>query len=178
MGVFTSFSPTRIWTVRPFGMTCARSLSLTVCLLILSGWTLRFSRTSGLNRPPARSLDKSFRNCSIEAAMSDSRAEKSLGSSAGASLPDAFCSSRAALPPFFCRHGEVAKVLLDFNKPEGARYGCRLHRRNARAPFLERMFHDVALVDFSHVGSSVGCFDSRLATLLPRGTAKCSSDRL
>ena len=73
--------------------------------------------------------------------MSDSRLEKSLGSSAGASLADAFCSSRAALPPFLCRHGEVVKSLVDC---EADLDGLR-RSRYTKGSFLERRFHDVAL---------------------------------
>jgi hypothetical protein len=73
--------------------------------------------------------------------MSDSRLEKSLGSSAGASLPDAFCSSRAALPPFLWSHGDVVNNLIDFeaalDRVEFSWY--------TKGLFLERRFHDVAL---------------------------------
>jgi hypothetical protein len=113
----TCFSPTRIWRVRPLGITCAKSPSLTVWGLLLSGWTRRLSRTSGLKRPPARSLERSFFRRSTAVSMSDSREEKSKGSSfPGVALPlpdslagDACFSSRAALPPFLRRHGEVLK---------------------------------------------------------------------
>jgi len=104
-----------ICTVRPLGITCATSLSLTVWLLLLSGCTRKFSRISGLKRPPARSFDRSFFRRSIADAMSASSAKKSKGSSPPALLPEslgAACfSSRAALPPFFSRHGEVLKPL-------------------------------------------------------------------
>ena len=75
--------------------------------------------------------------------MSDSRLEKSLGSSAGASVADAFCSSRAALPPFLRRHGEVVKNLVD---REAALDGLIRLSRYTEGSFLERRFHDVALV--------------------------------
>jgi len=99
----TSFSPIMSCTVRPFGITCATSLTFTVSLLLLSGCTRRFSNTSGLKRPPARSFERSFFNRSIVVAMSVSSSVKSDGSSFVESLEDedACFSSRAALPPFF-----------------------------------------------------------------------------
>lgn len=114
----TSFSPTMICTTLPFGITCARSLSFTVCELAFSGCTLRFSSASGLNRPPARSLERSFFRRSTVVAMSASRVEKSKGSSLLASFPplddllEAAFSSRAAFAPFFCRMCEVANGRL------------------------------------------------------------------
>ena len=108
----TSFSPTSTCTVRPFGTTCATSLKRTLDALLLSGCTRKFSSSSGLNLPPARSFDKSSLKRATAAAMSASRAEKSAGSSAGAA---SFCeaawaldSSRAALPPFL-RRGRVVE---------------------------------------------------------------------
>ena len=110
----TSFSPTNTCAVRPFSTTCATSLSRTFAPLLLSGCTRKFSSSSGLNLPPARSFDKSSFKRSTAAAMSASRAEKSAGSSAGAaSFCEADCdldSSRAALPPFLRREGVVVKA--------------------------------------------------------------------
>lgn len=112
----TSCSPTRICNVLPFGMTCAKSFSLNVCLSCLSGCTRRLSTSSGLKRPPARSFDRSFFNLSVMLAMSFSRPEKSYGSSTTADSPlefaSAFFSSRAALPPFLARHCEVVNVRM------------------------------------------------------------------
>lgn len=109
----TSFSPTKTCTVRPFGTTCATSLNRTFDPLFLSGCTRKFSNTSGLNLPPARSLERSSFRRSTAAAMSASSAEKSFGSSAGAaSFWEEACaldSSRAALPPFLRREGVVEK---------------------------------------------------------------------
>lgn len=106
----TSFSPTMTCTVRPFGTTCARSLSFTFFVAaVLSGATRKFSSTSGLNLPPARSFERSSFRRSIAVAMSASRAEKSDGSSTAEPLDWDLDSSRAALAPFLRRVGVFEK---------------------------------------------------------------------
>lgn len=108
----TSCSPTSTCTVLPFGMTCATSPNLTTAeSLPLPNCTRSASSTSGLKRPPDRSLERSLRKRSIVFAISSSRALKSAGSSlpldaAGALAEeedeaDSRDDSRAALPPFF-----------------------------------------------------------------------------
>lgn len=118
----TSFSPTSTCTTLPFGTTCATSLKRTFAVLVLSGCTRKFSSSSGLNLPPARSLDRSSLRRSTAAAMSASRAEKSAGSSVeAASFWEAdwdLDSSRAALAPFLRREGVVLKGR------RGERYCC------------------------------------------------------
>lgn len=157
-------------------MTCARSLNLTVCLFVLSGCTLRFSRTSGLNLPPARSLDRSFLNCSMVAAISDSRLVKSLGSSAGASLPVAFCSSRAALPPFLWKHCDVANDRLEPESVEGFEGDEEPNAGQTKTSSLERMFHVVALWKVSWLFMPTDQLHLRVTTLASWKGPSCSPD--
>lgn len=111
-GQHTSCSPTSTCTVLPLGMTCATSPSFTTAeSLPLPNCTRRASSTSGLKRPPDRSLERSPRKRSIVFAISSSRAPKSEGSSLALDAAgvlaeegdeaDSRDASRAALPPFF-----------------------------------------------------------------------------
>src|SRR5580658_6554497 len=58
--LLTSASPTNTTTLLPpFGTTCARSPNRILCLLSFFSCTLTPSSSSGLNRPPVRSFDRS-----------------------------------------------------------------------------------------------------------------------
>lgn len=121
----TSLSPAIRFSTRPRGTTCAKSPSLNVSLLFLSSDTRRFSTSSGLKRPPARSLDKSSLRRSWARARAASSSEKSKGSSLvvgaddleGDEVEEVLSVSDwrdlEGLLPFLWREGVVVKVRVE-----------------------------------------------------------------
>ena len=81
LGILTSDSPTIKTRIRPpFGKVCAKSPNLTPGFPF-TGTTLISSRSSVLNLPPARSLDKAFSSFLWACKIFASRSVKSEGSS-------------------------------------------------------------------------------------------------
>lgn len=132
-GGLTSFSPTITPSTLPRGTTCAtspsRTLSLPLSLSLFTSCTRRFSKSSGLKRPPARSFDSSSFSLSCALEMPLSSSEKSKGSSDPAA--EAFegddeasserGSTRDGFPPFFSKGEVEANVRVEgaFNAEQG-----------------------------------------------------------
>ena len=118
MALRCGVSLTRMWIVRfCFGITWARSVSLTVCWgWVFRGAMRRLERRVGRERGPARRVVRSVWRRVRAVAISVSRVVKSEGSSGGVGglvpfwvVGSGGLASRGALAPFLRRWGVVVK---------------------------------------------------------------------
>lgn len=130
--ILTSSSAASMVTILPpFGTTCAKSPSLNVSLLSLLNWTLSPSRLAVLNRPPARSFERSSFNRETAVDIPVWRGERSNGSSEDVAGLDCVSEAVGAFLPlsfFLYKIGEFAKVRCWGTEVKSGRASCLLGR--------------------------------------------------